>query len=60
MCEDCEPGDRACYSRNRDKQGYLVYHPEELFTPRSGESGASLGEGLESAFGMDGDGGAGY
>ncbi|KAG2446166.1 hypothetical protein HXX76_000761 [Chlamydomonas incerta] len=60
VCEDCEPGDRDCYSRNREKQGYLVYHPEELITPRSGESGATVGEGLESAFGVGADGGVGY
>ncbi|KAG2499112.1 hypothetical protein HYH03_002696 [Edaphochlamys debaryana] len=30
VCEDCQEGDRACYNRNRDRQGYLVYNPEEL------------------------------
>ncbi|GFR41348.1 hypothetical protein Agub_g1961 [Astrephomene gubernaculifera] len=33
-CEVCDPRDRACYERNRERQGYLVYRPEELLEGR--------------------------
>ncbi|EFJ44769.1 hypothetical protein VOLCADRAFT_64430, partial [Volvox carteri f. nagariensis] len=46
VCEDCELGDRDCYNRNREKQGYLVYHPEELISGRgAGEAGLDWREG---------------
>lgn len=35
VCEDCELGDRDCYNRNRDGQGYLW-----CTTPRSSSRGA--------------------
>ncbi|GIL43477.1 hypothetical protein Vafri_949 [Volvox africanus] len=39
VCEECDLGDRACYNRNRERQGYLVYHPEELISGRVVEAG---------------------
>ncbi|KAG2499110.1 hypothetical protein HYH03_002695 [Edaphochlamys debaryana] len=30
VCEPCAEGDRDCYNRNRESQGYLVYDPQEL------------------------------
>ncbi len=49
-CEVCQANDRACYNRNRERQGYLVYEPEELFTgPHELGSGSGAGSGAGEA-----------